>query len=238
MYPTLVALNCLGRTCCINAATTARGMQQVGLLFVLSPALRWLYPEGAARARAFARYGGHSNTHPFMIPLFVGILLSLEEEIAKGTLPESAVSSVRETLATTLSALGDSFFSGTLLPLWALVSVALLLSGHIALAGFLAVAAFQGGQFFFRPAPRHAGAGAPEAPQPHQLGRQAQDGQCGAGGPGHLASAHEPPEALSVGRLPVGGAGGIGGILACGAAPPAAHTAVGHDAGCVDSHGR
>ena len=127
MYPTLVALNCLGRTCCINAATTARGMQQVGLLFVLSPALRWLYPEGAARARAFARYGGHSNTHPFMIPLFVGILLSLEEEIAKGTLPESAVSSVRETLATTLSALGDSFFSGTLLPLWALVSVALLL---------------------------------------------------------------------------------------------------------------
>ena len=83
MYPTLVALNCLGRTCCINAATTARGMQQVGLLFVLSPALCWLYPEGAARARAFARYGGHSNTHPFMIPLFVGILLSLEEEIAK-----------------------------------------------------------------------------------------------------------------------------------------------------------
>ncbi len=155
MYPTLVALNCLGRTCCINAATTARGMQQVGLLFVLSPALRWLYPEGAARARAFARYGGHSNTHPFMIPLFVGILLSLEEEIAKGTLPESAVSSVRETLATTLSALGDSFFSGTLLPLWALVSVALLLSGHIPLAGFLAVGfffallVFRAGRFFF-----------------------------------------------------------------------------------------
>ena len=154
MYPTFVALNCLGRTCCINAATTARGMQQVGLLFVLSPALCWLYPEGAARARAFARYGGHSNTHPFMIPLFVGILLALEEEIAKGTLPESAVSSVRETLATTLSALGDSFFSGTLLPLWALVSVALLLSGHVALAGFLAVGfffallLFRAGSFF------------------------------------------------------------------------------------------
>lgn len=154
MYPTLVALNCLARTCCINAATTARGMQQIGLLFVLSPALRWLYPEGEPRARAFARYSGHSNTHPFMIPLFVGILLSLEEEIAKGALPESAVSAVRETLATTLSALGDSFFSGTLLPLWALVSVSLLLSNYVELAGFLAVGfflallIFRAGSFF------------------------------------------------------------------------------------------
>ena len=55
MYPTRIALACLSRTCCINAGTTARGMQQVGLLFVLSPALCWLYPEGEARARAFAQ---------------------------------------------------------------------------------------------------------------------------------------------------------------------------------------
>jgi len=47
--------------------------------------------------------------------------------IARGSLPESALNSVRETLATTLSALGDSFFSGTLLPLWSLLSVSLLL---------------------------------------------------------------------------------------------------------------
>ena len=154
MYPTRIALACLSRTCCINAGTTARGMQQVGLLFVLSPALCWLYPEGEARARAFARYGGHSNTHPFMIPLFVGILLSLEEEIARGALPELAVSSVRETLATTLSALGDSFFSGTLLPLWALLSVSLLLSGHTMLTCvaaavfFLILLFFRAGSFF------------------------------------------------------------------------------------------
>ena len=129
-------------------------MQQVGLLFVLSPALRWLYPAGQARTRAFARYGGHSNTHPFMIPLFVGILLALEEEIAKGALPESAVSAVRETLATTLSALGDSFFSGTLLPLWALLSVSMLLSGYTALTCvtavvfFLILLIFRAGSFF------------------------------------------------------------------------------------------
>ena len=88
------------------------------------------------------RYAGHSNTHPFMIPLFVGILLSLEQAIAKGSLPEAALNSVRETLATTLSALGDSFFSGTLLPLWSLLSVSLLLAGFTSLAVMLAIGLF------------------------------------------------------------------------------------------------
>ena len=142
MYPQKVVLTCLARTSCINAAMTARGMQQVGLAFVLEPALRHLYPAPDALARAYARYGGHRNTHPFMVPLLVGILLALEENIARGTLPEEAVGSVRETLATTLSALGDSFFSGALLPLWALVSISLMLSGHIHSAAVLACTLF------------------------------------------------------------------------------------------------
>ena len=142
MYPKRVVLACLARTGCINAAMTARGMQQIGLAFVLEPALRQLYPEPQAFARAMRRYAGHSNTHPFMIPLFVGILLSLEQAIARGSLPESAVNSVRETLATTLSALGDSFFSGTLLPLWSLLSVSLLLAGFTGIAIVLAISLF------------------------------------------------------------------------------------------------
>ena len=32
MLPTRTALSCLARSCCINAAVTARGMQQLGLL--------------------------------------------------------------------------------------------------------------------------------------------------------------------------------------------------------------
>ena len=95
MLPRRVVLNCLARTCCINAAVTARGMQQIGLAFVLAPAFNRLYPESSARARAFARYGGHSNTHVFMVPLYVGIVLALEEQIARGSLPEGAVGVVR-----------------------------------------------------------------------------------------------------------------------------------------------
>ena len=60
MYPTRVVLACLARTSCINAAMTARGMQQIGLAYVLEPALRELYPEPQAFARAMSRYAGHS----------------------------------------------------------------------------------------------------------------------------------------------------------------------------------
>ena len=57
--------------------------------------------------------------------------------------------SVRETLATTLSALGDSFFSGTLLPLWSLLSISLLLAGFTNIAMLLAVILF-GSLLLFR----------------------------------------------------------------------------------------
>ena len=129
MLPARIALCCLARTFCINAAITARGMQEIGLACVLAPALQYLYPDPAARARAFARHDGHSNTHVFMAPLHVGILLALECQAARSTLPEAAIPALRDTLGTTLSALGDAFFSGTLLPFWALGSICLILAG-------------------------------------------------------------------------------------------------------------
>ena len=75
--------------------------------------------------------------------------MTLEQAIAKGALPEGALNSVRETLATTLSALGDSFFSGTLLPLWSLLSISLLLAGFTNIAMLLAVILF-GSLLLFR----------------------------------------------------------------------------------------
>ena len=63
MLPTRTALSCLARSCCINAAVTARGMQQLGLLFALEPALRHLYPEAEARAQAAARTAAPPPIH-------------------------------------------------------------------------------------------------------------------------------------------------------------------------------
>lgn len=123
--PTRTALACLWRTAAINSAMTARGMQQLGLIYVLAPALRQLYPDPAARREAFKRYAEHSNTHAFMLPSYAGILISLEAQAAKGALPMEALGAVRQTLATTLSALGDGFFSGALRTTWALVCISL-----------------------------------------------------------------------------------------------------------------
>lgn len=155
MLPTRTALSCLARSCCINAAVTARGMQQLGLLFALEPALRHLYPEAEARAQAAAHYSAHSNTHPYMLPFYMGLLLNIEEQVAEGKLPSNALDTVRRTLGTTLSAVGDGFFEGGVFPCWALCCICFLLAGHtlpvILLTVLLAVAllAFRTGTFFF-----------------------------------------------------------------------------------------
>jgi len=133
------ALACLGRTGSVNAAMTARGMQQIGLCYVLAPALRCLYTDPESLRQAFARYAGHTNTHAFMMPAFTGLLLSMEKQIAAGVLPASVLSSLRTTLATTLSALGDAFFSGSMRTFWALTCVCLLLEGNIWPAAFFTV---------------------------------------------------------------------------------------------------
>ena len=155
MLPTRTALSCLARSCCINAAVTARGMQQLGLLFALEPALRHLYPEAEARAQAAAHYSAHSNTHPYMLPFYMGLLLNIEEQVAEGKLPSNALDTVRRTLGTTLSAVGDGFFEGGVFPCWALCCICFLLAGHtlpaILLTVLLVVAllAFRTGTFFF-----------------------------------------------------------------------------------------
>lgn len=109
-------------------------MQQLGLLYVLAPALRHLYPDPEDRRRAFARYAGHTNTHAFMLPAYAGLLISLEKQVADKVIPEAVTGSLRQALATTLSALGDGFFSGALRTTWALVTICLCLEQHFVLA--------------------------------------------------------------------------------------------------------
>lgn len=142
MYPRQVICACFLRTYCVNLAKTASNMQQIGLVFLLEPGLRWLYPAPKDFSSALLRYLGPSNTHPFMVPLFSGILLAMEKEIAAGSLPETTLDSVRETLATSLSALGDSFCSGTILPLWALGCLLLVSFGMIGWAAVLTLFSF------------------------------------------------------------------------------------------------
>ena len=134
MLTTRTALHCLARTWLVGAAMSTRGMQHIGLLFVLEPGLRALYRDPAALAEARQRYLAHVNTHPFMAPLFTGIVLAMEKLVAEGRMGPQGLGMLAGTTATTLSALGDSFFSGTLLVSWALGSTLCVMRGYVAVA--------------------------------------------------------------------------------------------------------
>lgn len=149
-----ICLQCLSRTWLIGAAMTTRGMQHIGVLYALDPGLQAIYPQQEALCAARQRYSEHVNTHPFMAPLFIGILLAMEKQIAMGAVAPGNIEAIKTTAATTLSALGDSFFSGTILVFWVFSVTLLLEIGHSSLAIALTVllfmlqAAFRVGTFF------------------------------------------------------------------------------------------
>jgi PTS system mannose-specific IID component len=123
-------LRCFGRTYLIGASYNTRGLQNVGLAYCMEPGLKSLYTrrgEGLREARK--RYLGLYNTHPYWIPFLVGYFLFLEAKIAHGVLPGESLQKIKTTAAYTLSAIGDSFFGGSLLVFWSLVCVCFLAQG-------------------------------------------------------------------------------------------------------------
>lgn len=124
------------RTYFVGAAFNTKGMQNVGLAFIMEPGLKALYgADGAALRKARLRYLRHYNTHPFWTPLLVGIFLSMEQKIVRGMLSPGVLASVRTTTVYTLSALGDSFFGGSFLVFWSLVCVNLAARDQAVLLG-------------------------------------------------------------------------------------------------------
>ena len=126
-----VLFTCFFRTYFVGAAFNTRGMQNVGLVFVLEPGLKAIYKDPEARREARNRYLRHYNTHPFWTPLLAGMFLSLEDKISRGGFPPSVLESMKNTTIYTLSAIGDSVFAGSLLVFWSLSTVIFLVSGQI-----------------------------------------------------------------------------------------------------------
>ncbi len=125
-----ILIRCFLRTYLIGAAYNTKGLQNLGLLYIMDPGLRFFYrdnTEGYLKARE--RYLDLYNSHPYFLPFLVGYFLFLEARVAKGLVGSDALAAVKQTSAYTLSAIGDSFFGGSLLVLWALLEALLLLYG-------------------------------------------------------------------------------------------------------------
>lgn len=102
-------------------------MQNVGL--AMEPRLRVLHAQPKSLQQARRRSLQHYNTYPFWTPLLVGIFLSLERDISRGILPPAMLQRVKTTATYTLSALGDSVFSGGALVFFSLVLAHFVLNG-------------------------------------------------------------------------------------------------------------
>ncbi len=135
MFPTAHVLwSCFWRTWFVGAVFNTRGMQNVGLAYAMDPGLRAIYTDPEDLRNARKRYVRHYNTHPFWTPLLVGIFLGIEKKISHGTFPAEVLEKVRSTTIYTLSAIGDSFFGGSVLVTWSLTTVCLYMAGMTGLA--------------------------------------------------------------------------------------------------------
>jgi PTS system mannose-specific IID component len=148
-FPSLgIMLRCFLRTYLVGAGFNFRGMQNIGMANIMDPALKILHRDKEQLRLARASYAKHYNTHPFWTPLVTGMFLKVEQDIAKGVIPRGILAGVKETAVNTLSAIGDSFFSGSLLPAWALLTINLLMWDMQYTAAGLGISSFFALQLF------------------------------------------------------------------------------------------
>lgn len=117
---------CFWRSLFLQAGFNTEGLQSLGLVFSLSPALLALYPDPAQRQAAFRRHLAPFNTHPYVAAAIVGGILFHELRIARGEAPPESVERFKALLMAPLAALGDGFFWLSLRPAVGALSVALV----------------------------------------------------------------------------------------------------------------
>ncbi len=150
MFPvsTKAMIICFLRSYLIGSAFNTRGMQNIGLAYAIDPGLKEIFKDPQKLQKARRRHLKFYNTHHLWNPLLVGLFIFLERQISRGLFPPESMPKIKSTLVFTLSAIGDSFFSGTLIITWSLATAILLLSGLHGWAVMLGIVFFMGVQLF------------------------------------------------------------------------------------------
>lgn len=98
------------RSLLLQASWNRRGMQNLGVVYALWPALERLYPDRERRTAAARRHLAFFNTHPYLAPAILGGALHHEERIAAGAADPQAAERFKAALMGPFAAVGDSFF--------------------------------------------------------------------------------------------------------------------------------
>ncbi len=116
----------LFRSFFLQAAWNPQGMQNLGLVYALYPALKKLYPAPEAQMAAVRRHLAFFNTHPYVAAAIVGGVLWHEVRVSRGEESPDRVNAFKQALMGPLAAVGDGFFWLSLKPAAGAVSAALV----------------------------------------------------------------------------------------------------------------
>lgn len=126
-------------------------MQNLGFAFILSPAIKRLYPNKADRISAMKRHLLFFNTSPIMQSLVTGVVLNLEEQKAAGKpISISEITSVKTAMMGPLGGIGDPVWNGTIRPVLSALAASLVLSGYGIWGPILFFVAWNGLRLSFR----------------------------------------------------------------------------------------
>ncbi len=114
----------------LQASWNFERMQNLGVLYMLAPALRFFYRESELQ-EAFHRHLVYFNTHPFMAGPVLGSALALEEERARGLDTAIGSGEFKEMVMAPFAAMGDALFWGGLRPLAAVLALFLAFKGSL-----------------------------------------------------------------------------------------------------------
>ncbi|MDR0964967.1 MAG: PTS system mannose/fructose/sorbose family transporter subunit IID [Myxococcales bacterium] len=123
--PRLLLLRVFVRTFWLQVAWNPTGMQNLGMVHALWPALEALYPDPAERRQAVERHVTAFNTHPYLAAAIIGGVLHHEARIARGQEPPERATAFKAFLMGPLAALGDGFFWCSLRPAFGALAVLL-----------------------------------------------------------------------------------------------------------------
>lgn len=118
------------RSLLLQASWNFERLQGLGALYVVAPALRFLYRDRELQ-EAYGRHTEYFNTHPFLAPAVLGATIQLEQARAAGEPPAFQPGEFKTVFAAPCAAMGDAFFWGGVRPLAAVCALIFAVQGRL-----------------------------------------------------------------------------------------------------------
>lgn len=128
--PAVVLARIVLRSFLLQASWNFERLQNLGVLYVIAPALRFYY-RGDELAAAGKRHLEYFNTHPFMASPVLGAILELEQKQSRGEERYVGVQDFKRMVMAPYAAIGDAFFWGGVRPLVGAVALFFAFKGSL-----------------------------------------------------------------------------------------------------------